>query len=84
MDFSRKYELIRGSDPVRDGMFLELWERASDTLLLWAFYSDVDGSMEYEQYRDEISPDLRQQFEQMAWHYLPPVSPSEGSPEDCT
>jgi hypothetical protein len=76
MDFTRHYELIRGSDVARDGMFLELWERASDDLLIEAFYSDADGSMALEQYRCEVPPPVWQWFQQMAWTYLPPVTPT--------
>jgi hypothetical protein len=36
-----RYETIVGSDVARDGMFLELWDRPSNELALWAFFSDA-------------------------------------------
>ena len=81
MDFARHSELIRGSDVARDGMFLELWERASGDLLVEAFYSDADGTMVFDHYRAEVPPPVRQWFEQMAWTYLPPVTPPGGDRE---
>jgi len=38
-----RYETIMGSDVARDGMVLELWDRPSNELALWAFFSDAPG-----------------------------------------
>ena len=40
-----RYETIMGSDVARDGMVLELWDRPSNELALWAFFSDADGPL---------------------------------------
>jgi len=47
------YEVIVGSDGTeRDGMYLELYEGADQ--LLEVFYSDVDGSMTFSSYRQDL------------------------------
>jgi hypothetical protein len=61
------------SDVARDGMWLELWERhPSRELALCAFYSDADGSFEFERYRDDVPPDVEAWFHQEARRRLPP------------
>lgn len=72
MNIADRYAIVMGSDLARDGMFLELWERASDMLVLWAFYSDADGSMEFEQYRQDVPAEVRAWFEEEARRRLPP------------
>jgi hypothetical protein len=46
-----------GSDVARDGLFLELWDRPSNELALWAFFSDADGSFEVTRYRADVPPE---------------------------
>jgi hypothetical protein len=73
MDVERDYQTVMGSDVARGGMFLELWERAPRKLALWALYSDVDGSIEYEQHVADVPAEVRQWFEQEAARRLPPI-----------
>lgn len=49
----RQYDVIVGSDVAeRDGMYLELYERAEQ--ILEVFYSDVDGLMTFSSYRQDL------------------------------
>jgi hypothetical protein len=73
MPFDERYRTLMGSDLERDGMFLELWDHSTDTLALWAFYSDADGSMEFERYRDDVPADVESWFKDEARRRLPPV-----------
>ena len=41
-----RYATIMGSDVARAGIVLELWDRPSNELALWAFFSGADGSFE--------------------------------------
>ncbi len=61
----QRYELIRGSDTVRDGLYIELSEyipsqsKFIDTsywkVILYTFRSDVDGSVTFSCYKEEIA-----------------------------
>ena len=73
MRHDKRYETIMGSDVHRDGMFLELRERSRPLeLALWAFYSDVDGTFEFERYRDDVPPEVEAWFHHEARRRLPP------------
>ena len=58
-----RYETIVGNDVARDGMFLELWDRPSNELALWAFFSDADGSFEVTRYRADVPPEVEAWFQ---------------------
>jgi hypothetical protein len=72
MDSSERYEVVMGSDVHRGGMFLELWDKPSGELAMWAFYSDSDGAFEFQRYRSDVTPDVQSWFEQEARRRLPP------------
>jgi hypothetical protein len=69
-----RYETIMGSDVARDGMFLDLRDRPSNDLALWAFYSDADGSFAFTRYRADVPPEMEAWFRQEA--RLPRSEPS--------
>jgi hypothetical protein len=83
----RVFDLVRGSDVDRDGMFLEVWEVAQgqrDGPLAEVFHSDVTGAMTFSAYAEDIP------FEAIAWllerarELLPLVRPeasATGEPE---
>ncbi len=60
----KKYDIVRGTDTVNDGMFMELSEympsqsqyidTSSWKVILHAFKSDVDGSVAFSCYKDEV------------------------------
>jgi hypothetical protein len=72
-----RYTLVMGSDTAHGGMYLELWDRQSNSLALWAFYADADGSCEFTRYRDDVLPEVEAWFQQEARRRLPPVAESE-------
>ena len=73
MEHDERYLTIMGSDVARDGMYLELWERSpTRELALWAFYSDADGSFEFERYRADVPPEVEASFHLEASRRLPP------------
>jgi hypothetical protein len=76
VDFLQKpdgYETVLGSWPDRDGMFLELYDcRTSRELVLWAFYSDLFESFEFERYK-EVPPEVESWFHNEARRRLPPI-----------
>lgn len=75
--FLDSYQVIRGSDVVRDGMFLELYPRTMrEKLLMEAFYSDVDGSMTYQSFAEDVPEEVVVWFKQLANKLLPPDEPS--------
>jgi hypothetical protein len=68
----RKYEIILGSDIVADGMYLEAREVEEPTeVLLFAFWSDVDGSFTFSSYKQDLPFVLVEVFVQMARERLP-------------
>ncbi|WP_422927030.1 hypothetical protein [Singulisphaera sp. PoT] len=74
MDHDERYETVMGSDVARDGMYLELWDRKPPgKLALWAFYSDADGSFEFERYLDDVPPEVEEWFHREARRRLPPM-----------
>jgi len=70
--YDERYRTVMGSDGARVGMVLELWDRTSDTLALWAFYSDANGSIEFEYYAD-VPPQVEVWFQEEARRRLPPI-----------
>jgi hypothetical protein len=69
---SERYMTIMGSWAARDGMYLELWDsHPTRQLVLWAFYSDADGSFKFERYRADIPPEVETWFQQEARRRLP-------------
>lgn len=77
MKFTEKYYLVTGAWTERDGMFLDLCDRHTHEILLWAFYSDIDGSFEFESYNDGISAKVVAWFEEEARRPLPRSPDSE-------
>jgi hypothetical protein len=69
-----RYETIMGSDVARDGMVLELWDRPSNKLALWAFFSDADGSFEVTRYRTDVPPEVEAWCQAEARRRVPPVA----------
>jgi hypothetical protein len=71
----RHYELIRASDVVHDGMWLELWDRAAgfNDYVLAAFYADETGRMTFSAQCQDLPLDLVDWFIQKAREVLPPV-----------
>jgi hypothetical protein len=82
MEVGERYELLRGSDVSRGGMYLELWDRPSGELALWAFYSDADGTFEFTRYRADVPAAVITWFQQEARRRLPPSSGELGTPAD--
>lgn len=68
------FELLRGSDTVRGGTYLELWNRQAGELALWAFYFDADGAFEFTRYRLDVPADVEAWFQQEARRLLPPIT----------
>jgi hypothetical protein len=70
-----RYETIMASDVARDGIWLELWDRnSSRELALCVFYSDADGSFEFERDRADVPPAVAAWFQEEARRRLPPRS----------
>lgn len=76
----QQYQVARGSDVVRDGMFVELHEyipsqsQLIDTsywkAILYVFQSDVDGSVTFSCYREDVPFGLVEIFITEARRYL--------------
>jgi hypothetical protein len=82
MDVAERYEMLRGSDVSRGGMYLELWDRGSGELALWAFYFDADGSLEFTRYRSDVPLEVETWFQQEARRLLPPSTAEPAAPDD--
>ena len=69
-----RYEVVMGSMTAAVGMCLELWDCVPPgwELVLWAFYSDADGSFEFERHRADVPPDVEAWFRAEARRRLPP------------
>ena len=74
MSIGNHYEVIRGSDTQRDGMFLELWDRTTHALALEVFYSDADGTFSITRYRNDVPAEVESWFQQEARRLLPPAA----------
>ncbi len=77
MRYGDRYEMVTGSDAAHGGVYLELWDRPTDRLALWAFYTDADGSFEFTRYRDDVPPEVEAWFQQEARWRLPPIPDAE-------
>ncbi len=74
----KRYEIIKTSDIVRDGMWLELslgTDAPKKDMLI--FYSDVDGTFSFSADCRDIPLDIVEQFIAMAHELLPPVQQRE-------
>lgn len=73
--YGDRFEPVMGSDIHRGGMFLELWDKGPPRdLVLWEFYSDIDGSFELVQNRTDVPPEVAVWFREEARRRLPPVT----------
>lgn len=75
---NRRYEILFGSDVINDGVYLELndiTEEPSENLL-FAFWSDVDGSFTFSAYRENLPFELVETFLKEARKRLPPGTTS--------
>jgi Uncharacterized conserved protein len=68
-----QYETLMGSDVKRGGMYLEMWDKTRSELVLWAFYSDADGTFEFKRYRSDVSADVGEWFRDEARRRLPHI-----------
>ena len=75
--YGERYEVIMGRDVVRDGMFLELWDRPSGELAVEVFFSDVDGTFSTTRYRAVVPPEVEEWLQAEARRRLPPVPDAE-------
>ena len=67
----RQFSTVRGSDVVRDGMFLELSEAGSSSPLMEVFYSDADGSFSIRGFGGSVPLSVAEQFVAFARQLLP-------------
>lgn len=79
MAITDEYEMLRGSEVSRGGMYLELWHRPSGNLALWAFYRNADRSFEFTRYRTDVPADVETWFQQEARRLLPPNTAQRGT-----
>jgi len=80
MDVCTRFEMVRGSDVSRQGMFLELWDRPANELALWAFHCDADGTFEFTRYRWDVPKTVEDWFHWEARRLLPPITTDPGPP----
>jgi hypothetical protein len=73
MAHEERYRTVMASDVARNGMYLELWDRTTETLALSVFYSDTDGSMEFERFRTDVPFEVESWFQEEARRRLPPL-----------
>ena len=62
-------------------MVLELWDRPSNELALWAFFSDADGSFEVTRYRAHVPPEVEAWFQAEARWRLPKSQTPNQAPQ---
>ncbi|WP_407084461.1 hypothetical protein [Pluralibacter gergoviae] len=69
----RNYRYVRGSDIVRDGMFLELIDYGTEPLqqLACIFYSDATKQFTLEYFDDSVPAEVLEAFVDAAVHLLP-------------
>ena len=70
----RQFSTVRGSDVARDGMFFELSEEGSSSVLMEVFYSDADGSFSLQGFGGSVPLAVAEQFIASARQLLPPSS----------
>lgn len=74
IELQKRYSLLRVSDVIRDGMWLEMYESgATRELVMTAFYSDIDGRLVLHIEQQEVPFDIVEAFMQKARHLLPPT-----------
>lgn len=69
-----RYVVERGSDLVRDGMYLELWDPnvLPDGIAMFAFFSDETGDLTIDKLRNDVPEEVEAWFRQTAATHLPP------------
>jgi hypothetical protein len=70
----RQFSTVRGCDLIRDGMFLELAEAGSSSVLMEVFYSDANGSFSICGFGGSVPLAVAEQFIAAARQLLPPSS----------
>lgn len=77
----RNYRYVRGSDVVRDGMFLELVVDGTDPLqqLACIFYSDVTRKFTLDYFDDTVPAGVMEAFVDAAVQLLPEKVDVEGT-----
>jgi hypothetical protein len=78
---NKNYDIVLGSDVIDDGMYLEASElggmsQQDRKVVLFAFWSDVDGNFTFSSYEEDLPFALVEAFVQMARERLP-CHPSE-------
>lgn len=73
MEWSDRYEILFGSDVVKDGVYLEARAKTTGEVVLLAFYSDADGSMSFEQHREALPAGFVEWFRSESQRRLPPA-----------
>ena len=73
-----EYEIVRGSDIDRDGMYLELSEKASRKNVAEIFYSDKTRDFSISCFQPDLPLDLIESLINDAKRLLPPVSNQNG------
>ncbi len=74
VELDGRYQLLRASDVVRDGMWLEMYEGGvARELVMTAFYSDIDGSLKLHVEQLEVPFEIVEAFIQKARQLLTPI-----------
>jgi hypothetical protein len=73
-----EYNIVRGSDVDRDGMYLELSEKASKKIIAEVFYSDRTHDFSISCLQPDIPLALIESLINDAKRLLPPVSDKNG------
>lgn len=69
------YEMIRGSDVDRDGMYLELIESSTGKVVAEVFYSDVTNAMTLTTFTQDLPLSAVEWLIECAKSDLPPITP---------
>jgi hypothetical protein len=69
---AERYEVIMGSDVIRDGMFLELRDLLANEPAVEVFFSDLDGSYAITRFRADVPPEVEAWLQDEARRRLPP------------
>ena len=69
------YEMIRGSDVDRDGMYLELVESSTRKVVAEVFYSDVTNAMTFTTFTQDLPLAAVEMLIECAKSDLPPITP---------
>ncbi len=73
----KEYEIIFGSDVDNDGVYLEARDRATDEIVMFAFYSDADGTLSFLLHAEGLPTGFVEWFRAESERRLPPVAESE-------